>query len=263
MDFSGKAALSSPAAPARSAPRWSRRLSTAGATCTRSLSHARPKPSLFPHRGACECDADRGHRSGRRGDGGQGLMAGSKPMGLDPHCRRLCGRQRSARPTAALMAQLDRQSHFCFLCCRAAVTRCRHAATAGASSMSRRGRRWNGARGAGMTAYTVAKAGVAALTVALAEEVAKTAFWSMRSRPRSWTRRPIARPCRKPLSTPGRRSRRWRRQSCFSPRPTTRSPAAPSCRCTGSPTPRPAPVRAAGAEGAARVPEATTVRLSA
>jgi NAD(P)-dependent dehydrogenase (short-subunit alcohol dehydrogenase family) len=72
---------------------------------------------------------------------------------------------------AALMAQIDSNLVSCFLCCRAAVN---------AMSASGGGRIVNVAArpalewrtGAGMTAYTVAKTGVAALTVALAEEVA-------------------------------------------------------------------------------------------
>jgi NAD(P)-dependent dehydrogenase (short-subunit alcohol dehydrogenase family) len=71
---------------------------------------------------------------------------------------------------AALMAQIDSNLVSCFLCCRAAV-----------NAMSEGGRIVNVAArpalewrsGAGMTAYTIAKTGVAALTVALAEEVAK------------------------------------------------------------------------------------------
>ena len=70
----------------------------------------------------------------------------------------------------ALMAQLESNLVSCFLCCHAAV-----------NAMSGGGRIVNVAArpalewraGAGMTAYTVAKTGVAALTVALAEEVAK------------------------------------------------------------------------------------------
>jgi len=73
----------------------------------------------------------------------------------------------------ALMAQLDGNLVTCFLCCRAAVA----AMLAGGQG----GRIVNVAArpaleqrsGAGMTAYTVAKAGVAALTSALAEEVAR------------------------------------------------------------------------------------------
>ena len=73
---------------------------------------------------------------------------------------------------AALMAQIDSNLVSCFLCCRAAVN---------AMLASGRGRIVNVAArpalewrsGAGMSAYTVAKTGVAALTVALAEEVAK------------------------------------------------------------------------------------------
>lgn len=72
---------------------------------------------------------------------------------------------------AALMAQIDGNLVSCFLCCRAAI----HAMT------SRGGRIVNVAArpaleprsGAGMTAYTIAKSGVATLTIALAEEVAK------------------------------------------------------------------------------------------
>jgi NAD(P)-dependent dehydrogenase (short-subunit alcohol dehydrogenase family) len=73
---------------------------------------------------------------------------------------------------AALMAQIDSNLTSCFLCCRAAVK---------AMLVASAGRIVNVAArpaleprsGAGMTAYTVAKAGVAALTMALAEEVAK------------------------------------------------------------------------------------------
>ncbi|MFN3659021.1 MAG: SDR family NAD(P)-dependent oxidoreductase [Pseudolabrys sp.] len=71
---------------------------------------------------------------------------------------------------AALMAQLDTNLVSSFLCCRAAL-----------KAMQGEGRIVNVAarpaleprNGAGMAAYTVAKSGVAALTVALAEEVAK------------------------------------------------------------------------------------------
>jgi NAD(P)-dependent dehydrogenase (short-subunit alcohol dehydrogenase family) len=69
------------------------------------------------------------------------------------------------------MAQLDTNIVSCFLCCRAALT------VFGADG----GRIVNVAArpaleprtGAGMTAYTIAKSGVAAFSIALAEEVAK------------------------------------------------------------------------------------------
>jgi NAD(P)-dependent dehydrogenase (short-subunit alcohol dehydrogenase family) len=73
----------------------------------------------------------------------------------------------------ALMAQLESNLISCFLCCHATV----NAMLAGGQG----GRIVNVAArpaleprsGAGMSAYTVAKAGVAALTMALAEEVAR------------------------------------------------------------------------------------------
>jgi NAD(P)-dependent dehydrogenase (short-subunit alcohol dehydrogenase family) len=71
---------------------------------------------------------------------------------------------------AALMAQIDSNLVSCFLCCRAAV----NAMTGGGRIVNVAARpalEWRS--GAGMTAYAIAKTGVAALTVALAEEVAK------------------------------------------------------------------------------------------
>ncbi len=69
-----------------------------------------------------------------------------------------------------LMAQIDSNLVSCFLCCRAAVN-----AMAGGGRIvnvaARPALEWRS--GAGMSAYTIAKTGVAALTVALAEEVAK------------------------------------------------------------------------------------------
>jgi NAD(P)-dependent dehydrogenase (short-subunit alcohol dehydrogenase family) len=73
---------------------------------------------------------------------------------------------------AALVAQLDTNLISCFLCCRAAVNAMRASGGGRIVNVAARpGLEWRA--GAGMAAYTVAKAGVAALTVALAEEVAK------------------------------------------------------------------------------------------
>jgi NAD(P)-dependent dehydrogenase (short-subunit alcohol dehydrogenase family) len=72
----------------------------------------------------------------------------------------------------ALMAQIDGNLTSCFLCCRAAVNAMVPAGGGRIVNVAARpALEWRS--GAGMSAYTVAKAGVAALTVALAEEVAK------------------------------------------------------------------------------------------
>ena len=72
---------------------------------------------------------------------------------------------------AALMAQIEQNLVSCFLCCRAAVNAMgknggRIVNVAARAALEPR-------TGAGMSAYTISKAGVAALTAALAEEVAK------------------------------------------------------------------------------------------
>jgi NAD(P)-dependent dehydrogenase (short-subunit alcohol dehydrogenase family) len=72
---------------------------------------------------------------------------------------------------AALMAQLDTNLVSCFLCCRAAVNAMQGNGGRIVNVAARPALEWRA--GAGMAAYTAAKAGVAALTVALAEEVAK------------------------------------------------------------------------------------------
>ena len=75
---------------------------------------------------------------------------------------------------AALMAQIDSNLVSCFLCCRAAVKAMQGANQAGGRIVNVAARPALEPRsGAGMTAYTIAKSGVAALTIALAEEVAK------------------------------------------------------------------------------------------
>ena len=71
---------------------------------------------------------------------------------------------------AALMAQIDGNLVSCFLCCRAALG----AMKAGGRIVNVASRQALEPRsGAGMTAYTIAKSGVATLTIALAEEAAK------------------------------------------------------------------------------------------
>jgi NAD(P)-dependent dehydrogenase (short-subunit alcohol dehydrogenase family) len=74
---------------------------------------------------------------------------------------------------AALMAQLNGNLVSCFLCCRAAVNAMRAGRQGGriVNVASRQALEWRS--GAGMSAYTVAKSGVATLTATLAEEVVK------------------------------------------------------------------------------------------
>jgi NAD(P)-dependent dehydrogenase (short-subunit alcohol dehydrogenase family) len=74
---------------------------------------------------------------------------------------------------AALMQQLDMNFLTCFLCCRAAVNAFARSGDGGriVNVAARPALEWRG--GAGMAAYAASKAAVAALTVALAEEVAK------------------------------------------------------------------------------------------
>ena len=71
---------------------------------------------------------------------------------------------------AALTAQLDNNLISCFLCCRAAVNAMRGPGRI-VNVAARPALEWRS--GAGMSAYTIAKTGVAALTVTLAEEIAK------------------------------------------------------------------------------------------
>ena len=73
----------------------------------------------------------------------------------------------------ALMAQIDSNLVSCFLCCRAAVSAMMKDKHGGRIVNVTARPALEPRSGAGMTAYTVAKSGVAALTVALAEEVAK------------------------------------------------------------------------------------------
>lgn len=73
----------------------------------------------------------------------------------------------------ALMAQIDSNLISCFLCCRAAVNAMLAGGQGGriVNIAARPALEWRS--GAGMAAYAIAKTGVAALTVALGEEVAK------------------------------------------------------------------------------------------
>jgi NAD(P)-dependent dehydrogenase (short-subunit alcohol dehydrogenase family) len=74
---------------------------------------------------------------------------------------------------SALMAQINGNLVSCFLCCRAAVNAMQAAGNGGRIVNVAARPALEPRSGAGMTAYTIAKSGVATLTIALAEEVAK------------------------------------------------------------------------------------------
>ena len=79
----------------------------------------------------------------------------------------------TATSKSDLVQQLDMNFVTAFLCCRAAVNAIMHTGAGGriVNVVARPALEWR--MGAGMAAYTASKAAVAAMTVALAEEVAK------------------------------------------------------------------------------------------
>jgi NAD(P)-dependent dehydrogenase (short-subunit alcohol dehydrogenase family) len=144
-------------------------LLAAGATCTVPYVHE-AEAQRFPHRGDPKVKliavADLADEAAVAK-----VYNGLKPWASIHIAGGFAAGKVAATDKAALMAQIDSNLVSCFLCCRAAV----NAMAAGGGRIvnvaARPALEWRS--GAGMTAYTVAKAGVAALTVALAEEVAK------------------------------------------------------------------------------------------
>jgi NAD(P)-dependent dehydrogenase (short-subunit alcohol dehydrogenase family) len=146
------------------------KLIAAGATCTVSYM-LEAEAKRFPHRGdpnvkliAVSDLSD--------GAAVEAVYGGLKPWAAIHIAGGFAAGKIAETGKAALMAQIDNNLTSCFLCCRAAVTAMRAAGGGGriVNVAARLALEWR--NGAGMTAYTVAKAGVAALTVALAEEVA-------------------------------------------------------------------------------------------
>ncbi len=210
----------SPPAPPAISPRWPKprwRVSpsrtTSGCTCASRCSSPK-KPRWSPSTRRCR-------RSGPRS---------TAPAALP--CRQ-AGRHLLRRlAAAALLGNLDS----CFLCCREAV-----------NSMRRAGGDVSGGRivnvaarpaleprqGAGLVAYTAAKAGVAALTQALGEELAGRRHLGQRGG--ALDHRHPGQPVRhggRRLRADGPRSTSWPKPSFSSPRPPTAPPAAAWCRST-------------------------------
>jgi NAD(P)-dependent dehydrogenase (short-subunit alcohol dehydrogenase family) len=105
-----------------------------------------------------------------------GLYKGISPLWASIHIAGGFAAGALTDTTAATMhQQIDMNLISCMLCSRAAVAAMRaNSANSGGRIVNvsaRAGLEWRS--GAGMTAYTVSKAGVAAFTAALAEEVAK------------------------------------------------------------------------------------------
>ena len=101
------------------------------------------------------------------------LYAGVKPWASIHLAGGFAGGKVAETDKTALMTQIDNNLTSCFLCCRTAVNAMLAGSQGGriVNVAARPALEWRS--GAGMSAYAVAKAGVAALTVALAEEVAK------------------------------------------------------------------------------------------
>ncbi len=170
MDFSGKHVIVTGGTGALGIAVVSTFMS-AGATCTVPYVHE-TEAQRFPHRGdpnvtliAVSDLADETQVTN--------LYAGVKPWASIHLAGGFAGGKVADTDKKALLTQIDNNLISCFLCCRAAVNAMLVSNQGGriVNVAARPALEWRS--GAGMTAYTVAKAGVAALTVALAEEVAK------------------------------------------------------------------------------------------
>ncbi|HEY6025106.1 MAG TPA: SDR family NAD(P)-dependent oxidoreductase [Pseudolabrys sp.] len=169
MDFSGRQVVVSGGTGALGTA-VVRELLAAGATCAVPYMHE-AEAQNFPHRGdpnvtliAVTDLADETQVAK--------VYAGLKPFASIHIAGGFAAGKITETDQKALMAQINSNLTSCFLCCRAAT---KAMLTSGGGRIvnvaARPALEWRS--GAGMTAYTVAKAGVAALTAALAEEVAK------------------------------------------------------------------------------------------
>ena len=147
------------------------RLLTAGATCIVPYV-LEAEAQRFPHRGdpnvtlAAVSDLADETQVAR-------VYAGTKPWASIHIAGGFAAGKVAETDKKAFMAQIDSNLTSCFLCCHAAVNAMLAGGQGGriVNVAARPALEWRS--GAGMAAYTAAKTGVAALTVTLAEEVAK------------------------------------------------------------------------------------------
>ncbi|MGB7276172.1 MAG: SDR family NAD(P)-dependent oxidoreductase, partial [Pseudolabrys sp.] len=170
MDFSGKQVVVTGGTGALGTSVVSA-LIGAGATCTVPYVHD-AEAERFPYRGQPQATLIKVFDLSEEAEVAK-VYAGVKSLWASIH---IAGGFAAAKITdidkTALMAQIDSNLTSCFLCCRAAVKAMVPAGGGRIVNVAARPA-LEPRSGAGMTAYTVAKAGVAALTMALAEEVAK------------------------------------------------------------------------------------------
>jgi NAD(P)-dependent dehydrogenase (short-subunit alcohol dehydrogenase family) len=125
----------------------------------------------FPHRGHAHARVVQVQSLADEADVARVYAAAGAPLWASIHIAGGFAMGRVAdTDRAALMAQIETNLISCFLCCRTAV-RAMQGEGRILNVAARPALEWRA--GAGMSAYTIAKAGVAALTVSLAEEVAK------------------------------------------------------------------------------------------
>lgn len=172
MDFSGKQVVVTGGTGALGTAVVSKLLA-AGATCIAPYVHD-AEAQRFPHRGdpnvklVAVSDLSDEAQVAK-------VFSGVKPWASIHIAGGFAAGKVAETDKTALMAQIDSNLVACFLCCRAAVNAMLDGAGGRIVNVAARpALEWRS--GAGMSAYTVAKTGVAALTVALAEEVAKDAI---------------------------------------------------------------------------------------
>ncbi len=169
MDFSGKAVVVTGGTGALGSAVVSALLG-AGASCTVPYVHE-AEAERFPFRNDGKATLIKVSDLADEGDVSK-VYAGLSPWASIHIAGGFAMGEVAKTGKAALMAQLDGNLISCFLCCRAAVNAMRAGGSGRIVNVAARpALEWRA--GAGMAAYTIAKTGVAALTVALAEEVAK------------------------------------------------------------------------------------------
>jgi NAD(P)-dependent dehydrogenase (short-subunit alcohol dehydrogenase family) len=172
MDLSGRHAIVTGGTGALGAA-VVKTLIASGATCTVPYVHE-TEAQRFPHNDQKQVTLLKISDLSDEGDVAKVYAKSSAPLWVSIHLAGGFAAGKVAETDKqALMTQIDNNFVSCFICCRAAIQAMLAAGQGGriVNVAARPALEWRS--GAGMAAYTAAKTGVAALTVALAEEVAK------------------------------------------------------------------------------------------